>query len=698
LLQLTAVPPHSPVEPVTDVLHGVPITDPYRWLEDQESPRTREWLAAQTQYARAYLDAIPGRERIRKRIRELLDVETYDSIQQVDNKYVFRKRVRGQEQPCILLREGFDGEDQLLIDPQERRTGNYTAVKPLRLSQDGRLLLYEVKEGGERTGTFELFDVDKRERLPEALPRGYLRGFSFAPDARSFYYVHEALGAKRPYYRAAYHHALGTAFDNDREIFCAGENEKLRLHIVPGQTRLGFLVFRFCDKTYTDFYLWSFDNESPAEFLVENADYKFGPLLLKDRILAITDRNSPNSKIVEVRPRAGGPPEFVDVIAESDCPIHGWAVTSDRIYVSYIRGVKSEIQVFDLQGEKLGQLPVGESDTVRIVGASAESDELLIEQESFTKPVQIWRCSAKIREPQLWARRAIPFDSQEYAHVQVWFSAKDGTRIPMFLVGRHEVLTGGPYPTIMTSYGGYGIPMTPQFSVFVSFLMERGCLFALPNIRGGSEFGVEWHNAAKRRNRQVAIDDFLAAAEWLIETRRTQPHKLAIFGGSNSGLLVGAALTQRPDLFRAVVCMAPMLDMLRYHLFDNAHVWAEEFGTADDPDDFAVLARYSPYHRVRDGVAYPAAMIVSGDADQNCNSLHARKMTARLQAANVSDNPIVLDYSRFRGHSPVLPLSERVEALTDRMGFLCDQLGLPASSAEGVDYVPTCVESVHQAD
>ncbi|HEX5423151.1 MAG TPA: prolyl oligopeptidase family serine peptidase, partial [Candidatus Acidoferrales bacterium] len=237
-------------------------------------------------------------------------------------------------------------------------------------------------------------------------------------------------------------------------------------------------------------------------------------------------------------------------------------------------------------------------------------------------------------------------------------------------------------PAIMTSYGGYGVSMTPQFSVFVAFLMERGCLFALPNIRGGAELGKQWHEAAKRRNRQRAYDDFLAAAEWLIETRRTAPHKLAIFGGSNSGLLVGAALTQRPELFRAVVCMVPMLDMLRYHLFDNAQVWREEFGTADDPEDFAILARYSPYHQVQDKTAYPATMIVSGDADRNCNPLHARKMTARLQAANVSGRRIFLDYSEFRGHSPVLPLSQRIEALTDRMAFLCDQLGLPSVMQE----------------
>jgi prolyl oligopeptidase len=220
------------------------------------------------------------------------------------------------------------------------------------------------------------------------------------------------------------------------------------------------------------------------------------------------------------------------------------------------------------------------------------------------------------------------------------------------------------------------VQMTPQFSVFVTFLLEHGCLFALPNIRGGGEFGCAWRNSGRRRNRQTAFDDFISAAEWLRDTGTTDPQRLACFGGSNSGLLVAVALTQRPELFRSVVCMVPLLDMLRYHLFDGARVWKAEFGTADDPEDFQVLRGYSPYHNVHDGTAYPATMIVSGDADQNCNPLHARKMTARLQAANASTNPILLDYSEHRGHSPVLPLTDRINGLTDRTAFLCSQLGL----------------------
>jgi prolyl oligopeptidase len=668
-------PPYSQVEAVTEVLHGVPVTDPYRWLEDQDLPRTREWLSAQRLYARSYLDFIPGRERIRERIGQLLDVETYDSLQKVGTRYFFRKRVAGQEQPCICLREGRDGSDEVLVDPVLRGTGPHTAVKPIRISHDGRLLLYEVKQGGERTGSFELLDIETREILPDVLPRGYLRGFAFAPDSQAFYYVHEALQAEEPHRRAAYKHVLGTSFAEDKEVFFAGEDKNLRLHIAPGAECLGFLVVRFEESTLTDFYLWSFRNTEDPTPVIRNAAYMFGPLLLKDGpILAITDREAPNFRIVEIRRRIGLEPEFIDVVPCGDQPIQNWTVSGDRIFVSYVRDLQTEIDIFDLSGKALGHVPVNKWDTVRLLGSSEDGDELFLEQESFTKPVQISSFLPAKSEETVWAERRIPFDSQCFRHTQVWFPAKDGTQIPMFLVGRQEVLEGGAHPTIMTSYGGYGVPLTPQFSVFVAFLIERGCLFALPNIRGGSEFGVEWHNAAKRRNRQVAFDDFIAAAELLIETGRTD--KLAIFGGSNSGLLVGAAMTQQPNLFRAVLCMVPMLDMLRYHLFDSAHVWKDEFGTAENPEDLAALLSYSPYHKVRDGTAYPATMIVSGDSDQNCNPLHARKMTARLQAANVSSNPIFLDYNPHRGHSAVLPLSQRIEALTDRMAFLCDQLQL----------------------
>ena len=671
-------PPYSPLEPVTEVMHGVAIMDPYRWLEDQDSPRTRDWLQAQQEYARSYLDSIPGRGHIRERIRDLLDVETYDTVQKVAQRYFFRKRLPGQEQPCIYFREGAKGADQLLIDPTERGMGPYTAVKPLRVSPDGRFLLYEVKDGGERTGTFELFDIESRQPLPDVLPRGYLRGFAFAPDARSFYYVHEFPDAKRPDYRAAYQHVLGRSFDDDKEIFFAGESPNLRLQIVSGAEYIGFLLVHFADVTMTDFSIWACGTDKPPQPIIRQAEYKFGPLLLRDgRILAITDRDAPNFRIVELQLRADSEPEFVDIVPEEGSVIRSWTVAGKHVFVSYVRSLKTEVRIFDLAGRHVPQLPIEQDVTVHLISGADDQDELLFEQESFIEPARISRYSVKTEEINLWTERLVPFDSKEFEHTQVSCTAKDGTQIPMYLVGRRGIADQKSQATVMTSYGGYGVSMTPQFSVFVAYLMERGCLFALPNIRGGSEFGAGWHEAAKRRKRQVAFDDFISAAEWLIESGRTEPSRLAIFGGSNAGLLVAAAMTQRPDLFRAVVCMVPILDMLRYHMFDNAHVWREEYGVADNPEDFPVLLGYSPYHNVRAEALYPATMIVSGDRDQNCNSLHARKMTARLQAASQSGSPILLDYNPHRGHSAVLPLTERISALTDRMAFLTSQLQLP---------------------
>lgn len=674
---LAGAPPLSSAEAVTEVLHGVPVTDPYRWLEDQDSPRTRQWIEEQTLYARHYLDNLPGRGGIRKRIREFLAVETYDSLQKAGNRYIFRKRLREQEQPGIYMREGAGGEDQLLIDPAQWRAGNYTAVRPSRVSPDGRLLLYEIKQGGERTGTFALFDIELRRTLADVLPRGYLRGFAFAPDTKGFYYVHEPIDANKPIYRAVRLHVLGTSPDQDEEIFCAGKNEKIRLCLLSEGRRLGILVYRYLEKTRTELYVRTLEEGGSSQTFVASADSVLSPVLIPGKILALTDRNAPNFRIMELRVLNNKETEWAEIVPESDARIHQWRVAGGRIFVSYVRPSATQVSMFDLSGKKTGELPVPAEQSVRLLGGFAESDELLFETESFLSPASVWRFSANTSKQSLWAQRTIPLDPANYSHTQLRYTAKDGTQIPMFLLGRHEVLGGGCHPVIMTSYGGFGVSMTPQFSVFVAFLVERGCLFALPNIRGGSEFGAEWHNDARRRNRQVAFDDFLSAAEWLIASGRTTADRLAIFGGSNSGLLVGAAMTQRPELFRAVLCMVPMLDMLRYHLFDGAHVWRDEYGSADDPQDFTALLRYSPYHRVREGVAYPATMIVSGDADRNCNSLHARKMTAMLQAANTSAHPIFLDYSPFRGHSPVLPLSARIEALTDRMAFLCEQLKLP---------------------
>ncbi len=672
--ELLPPPPFTRTDPVTDVMHGVPVVDPYRWLEDGNSPETREWLSQQTSYAREYLDNIDGRDRIERRIRELLEVTTYDSVSASGDRYVFRKRLGTQEQPCICVRNGNDGVDRVLVDPATR--GEFWAVKPLATSPDGRVLAYEVKEGGERTSHVEFVNVETGERLSEILPHGYLRGFAFAADSQSFYYSVEPANQLDGVERKLYHHTLGTSLGHDKAVLAAGTAQNTRIGVISGPLSQLILVQRVLGRLVTDCYLRSHKPNASATELLAGIEYLLAPQFMGERIFALTDLDAPNLRVVELQLKGEGAINFKEIVPATNKLIQQWAIVGEHIVLCYLERTSFSLCIFDRTGREVGQVSISEHHTIRLIGDCGNNDDFLFESESFFHSSSVHRYSISRKEQNTWCWPSVSLDSAQHSVRQVWYDSKDGTRIPMFVVGRREVLERERNPVILTSYGGFRASMTPQFSVFVAFLMERGCVFALPNIRGGGEFGATWHLAARRHLRQRAFDDFIAAAEWLIEGGIAAANRIAIFGGSNSGLLVGAALTQAPVLFRAVVCMAPLLDMLRYHLFDAAGKWIDEYGTAEDPHDFGALWGYSPYHRIRDNTPYPAVMMVTGDADQKCNPLHARKMVARLQAATLSPYPVILDYSKHRGHTPVLPLSTRVQALSDRMAFLCDQLEL----------------------
>jgi prolyl oligopeptidase len=676
LPDLLAHPPVTRADPITDVIHGVTVVDPYRWLEDGESTETREWIEQQTAFARDYLDGIDGREQIGDRIQQLLRVTNYDSVLFTSGRYIFRKRLPDQEQPCIYVREGNNGEDRLLVDPTGCGAEGYTAIRPLATSPDGKLLAYEVKEGGERAGRVEFVDLDTGHRLPEVLPHGHLGGLAFSPDSKDLFYSVDSALAPRTSGQLVYHHTLGDSISNDEVIFDAGSPEGANVGVIGGPDFQAILVQRAANRTVTDYYIRGYEPRAVARKILSDIDYSLSLQFAAGRVFALTDLDAPNYRVVELHFHSDGSHEFVELIPAGQRFIQQWRVVAGHIVLIYVERSAFSAVLFDFAGKQVGEVPLPEHATVWLSGASGDSDSLLFDCQSFFDSPSILEYSIARKELTTWATAAISLNRDEYVQRQVWYFSKDGTRVPMFLVGRRTILKRQHNPVILTSYGGFQVPMTPQFSVLVTCLMEMGCVFALANIRGGCEFGAEWHLAAQRHRRQTAFNDFLAAGEWLIEGGIGASSKIAIFGGSNSGLLVCAALTQRPALFRAVLCMAPLLDMIRYHLFDGARKWVDEYGTSEDPDDFTALWSYSPYHRVRDNVPYPAVMMISGNADQKCNPMHARKMIARLQVANSSANPIVLDYSTYRGHTPVLPLSVRIAALTDRVAFLCDQLHL----------------------
>lgn len=671
-------PPTTRPEPMTEILHGVAVTDPYRWLEDSSSERTRNWLQEQVAYTQAYLHVILGRDRIKKRVEELLTVESLSAPIKAGSRYFFLKRTPYQEQPVITMREGFTGKDVPLIDPAERSESNATAVGLLRVSRDATLLAYSVRHSGEDTQTVEILDVNRRTILPDRLPNGFYGGLVFSPDCRGFYYSHNPVDSKHPHHHAVRWHLLGTKQEEDLETFFVGEDPKLRLILFPSPygTKMCLYKISIDSLKTTDIYVQDLIRNQPPRLIVDRIVGNFYPYLSENELIALTDWKSPKGRIVAIDLHRPERENWRDLVPESNACVHGFAVSAERIFVGYSENAVTRIEVFDTSGHLQATIPCPQFGTAQPLQGDPNSDEVFYSFTSFSHPPSVYRYDAKSGRQEPWSQSRIPFDASTVEVEQISYPSKDGTHIPMFLISQFGRRRSGPLPTFLTGYGGFGVSLTPKFTTYATFLMERGFLVAIANLRGGSEFGEEWHAAAKRHNRQTAFDDFIAAAEWLLAEGHTAEGRIAIGGGSNAGLLVGAALTQRPDLFRAVICLGPLLDMLRYHKFDLAHFSVEEYGSAENQEDFHYLRRYSPYHRVKDGVAYPAVMLISGDADTRCNPMHARKMAARLQTATSSGHPVLLDYKPTWGHMPVQPLSNRIEALTDRLAFICHELGV----------------------
>jgi prolyl oligopeptidase len=677
-------PPFTPAEPVTEVLHGVEITDPYRWLEDQNSPPTRKWIEEQTAYTRAYIDAIPGRHRIRKRVEELLTgKDVISDPWNVGDRYFFLKRQEGSEQPVIVMREGLFGEDKVLVDPALRLSGTSSAVAIAAISQDGRFLTYSVRQGGTDQSALEILDIEKNTVLPDRLAEGFCAGIAFAADGSGFYYSHRKLNDARPNYQAAFWHRFGTDQSHDQEVFFAGEEPGLFLGILHSHEAqlLAYVLWTSGKQPKTSIYLHSMLPGAAPKLLLDKIEGCFAPFFVRGQLLAITDVAAPDFRIVRIDLQEPDAAHWRDVVAESDRSIQGLAVAGDKIFVTRGGRFSSEVETYNRDGQLLeGRLfPHG---TIDLLNRPNTTDKLFYNYTSFSAPTAIYCYDASKEELAVWSEANVRWDPSTIAVEEVDYTSRDGAVVPLLMVARKDLLHSGPLPTFLTGYGGFGKCVTPRFTAFVSLLLEQGFLVAVPALRGGAELGKQWHLAGKCANRQSAFDDFISAAEWLLANGRSAPDRIAVGGGSNAGLLVAAAITQRPDLFRAALCLGPLLDMTRYHLFDLAASWTDEYGSPDDERDFHALHAYSPYHRVRDRVAYPAVMFVSGDADTRCNPMHTRKMAALLQAASSSGLPILLDYQSTWGHTAVQPLTRRIDALTDRLAFICHEMGVSVSKED----------------
>lgn len=666
-------PPSTRKDDVREVLHGVVIVDPYRWLEDGASAETRAWIDAQNAYTQAVVGAAPERAAIRERLNALMRYDVQSVPQRKGTRYVLSKRRASDDLPIQYVREGLDGADQVVIDPHALSPDHTTSISVEDFSDDGRLMLYGVRRGGEDETELHVRDVATRADLPDVLPRNLYRSASMRPDGKGFYY---AAQDRKTGIRIRYH-AMGTPAASDVDVFGSGYGPNQWISAQVSENGRHLLITVQHGWARNELFVQDLASSGPPRTIVKDVDAHFRAEFAGDRLVVQTDWNAPRWRIVEVDPADPAPAKWRTIVPEGPDAIQGFSLAGGRLLVHDLHDVASRLRVVSLEGQALGTIPLPAAGSVGGLQTRFDDDQVFFAFNSYTTPGSTWRADVKTLEARQWWGPDVPFDSAAYETKQVWFASKDGTKVPMFVTHRKGLALDGTNPTLLYGYGGFNVSLLPSFGALAAWWLEQGGVYAVATLRGGGEFGEAWHRAGMLENKQNVFDDFIGAGEWLIANKYTSPARLAIRGGSNGGLLVGAAFTQRPELFRAVLCDFPDLDMVGYHRFPNNNPPALlEYGDASKPEQFKYLSAYSPYQRVKAGTAYPAVLFTTGDADTRVPPLQARKMAARVQAATASGRPVLLLYDTKAGHAGGRPVGKLVEDLSIQMTFLARELGM----------------------
>ena len=668
-----ACPPKTRVDNVTDTYGQTTVVDPYRWLEDQDSQETRAWIEAQDRCTEAALSKLPGREAITKRLAELFHIDEYGLPKEFAGRYFFSKLLAGQDLSRIYVRRGISGADELLVDPLPWSADHSASATILNISRDGKLLAYGRREGGQDEVTVHIVDVDTRKELPDVLPHADYASVEITNDHSAIYYAKAGPDGPRAFY-----HKMGTDPAQDKLIF--GEKldkeKQLALEISDDNSFVYYLVVFGTGSEKTEVYLQNLEKNGPVTPLVNDLNSVFWTEWAGNTLLLQTNWKAPQWHGYAVDPKNPEREHWKEVVPEADIKLDVIAPVGGKLVASYLRNATTEMKVFDADGKNEYPVKLPGLGTVQIAGRWG-SPELRYIFTSFNYAPTVLSYNVDTKKPAVWAKSTAPVDPEKFQVEQVWYKSKDGTKIPMFLFSRKGLKHDSAAPVWLTAYGGFDLNITPDFQQEMIVWAEHGGIVAEPDLRGGGEFGEEWHRAGMLGKKQNVFDDFTAAAEFLIAEKYTTAQRLAIEGASNGGLLVGAALTQRPDLFQAVVCEYPLEDMLRFQKFLDGPYWVAEYGSSDDSKQFPYLYAYSPYHNVKDGAKYPAVLLITGDGDTRVAPLHARKFTARLQAATASDRPILLLYDTKSGHSGGRPVQKLIEEGTDGLSFMFWQLKVP---------------------
>jgi prolyl oligopeptidase len=661
-------PPATRVDNFREVMHGVEIIDPYRWLEEQDSPETRAWIDAQNKYTHSLLDELPSRPLIQKRLSELLRVDSVSPPFEWGGRYFLYKKRAADDLSILYVRQGLNGKDEVLIDPHTLSTDHTTDIGLQDASNDGKLIIYSIRRGGQDETELRVMDVDKRKDVDQ-LPNALYRGVSMKTDGSGFYYNLQ----RRDTGIRVFYHAIGTDQLKDVEVFGKGYGPDKWIGASVSEDGKYLLFGVSHGWTRNEVYVQKLP-DGPIQTIVNDIPAHFNGWFAGDKLVMQTDWQAPNQRIMVVDLNDPAREKWREIIPEGRDAIAGFTLAGDKLFVTYLHNVTTQIKIFNLDGKALGEVSLPGLGSAGL-GGRWGSNEAFFSFRSFVTPQTIYRYDVKTGKSELWAQPKVPFKSDDFEVRQVWYSSKDGTKVPMFLVHKKGLQPDGKLPVLLYGYGGFNVSQTPRFSSSAAIWVEQGGVYALANIRGGGEFGEAWHKAGMLDKKQNVFDDFIAAAEWLIKNNYTNPSRLAIQGGSNGGLLVGAAFTQRPDLYQAVLCQFPDLDMVGFYRFKNNNPPALlEYGNASIPEQFKYLYPYSPYQKVKPGEKYPAVLFTTGDQDTRVPPLQARKMTARLQAASTSGKPILLLYDTKAGHAGGRPLSKIIEDVSLELSFLFWQL------------------------
>ncbi len=672
-----------------DVLHGVAVPDPYRWLEDNDSPETRSWIEAQNRVSAAWLAGVAARETIRARLTALWDYERYDVPVEEGGRTFFTKNDGLQNQAVLYASDGRDSEPKLVLDPNTFSADGTVALGEWAPSEDGRLLAYTTSSGGSDWRELKVRDVAAGRDLPDHLRWLKFTEIAWTHDGEGFFYSRYDAPAEGKeleaanYFHKLYYHRLGTP-----------QSEDVLVYHRPDRKGWGFagdvtddgrwLVIHAWEGTETESGVFYKDLTAPEAVVAEllggfDASYLFagndGPVFWFH-----TDSGAPRGRVVAIDTRDPGRARWREVVPEAEDTIQKAVVVGDRLLVVYLHDAHSRVRLFDLEGRPVRDLELPGIGTADGFTGERGSRETYYRFESFTAPETIYRYDLASGKSEVFRRPETSFDPSAYETRQVFYASKDGTRVPMFLTHRRGLQLDGGNPTFLYGYGGFNVPVTPSFAVQSLVWLEMGGVLAIPNLRGGGEYGEAWHDAGSKLKKQNVFDDAIAAAEWLVANRYTRRERLAIGGRSNGGLLAAAAIVQRPDLFGAALVGVGVLDMLRFHKFTIGWGWTSDYGSPDDPEEFKALYAYSPYHNVKPGTAYPATLVTTADHDDRVVPAHSFKFAAALQHAQAGPAPVLARIETRAGHGAGKPTSKRIEEAADELAFFVRALGVEAGT------------------